>query len=192
MVARPLVELGEWATRLGHGEWQETQHRTSPISEVESLSNAMLFMADSVKYHTDNLEKEVAARTAELELANSELAKRSNTDGLTGVANRRHFDETLAQEVARARRLKEPVALIMLDVDHFKDFNDRYGHPAGDSCLIRAARCDRRQVRRPGDLTARYGGEEFAIVAASCDGEDALTLHRHPQRPEQCSGDHCV
>lgn len=175
-VARPLVELGEWATRLGHGEWQETQHRTSPISEVESLSNALLFMADSVKYHTDNLEKEVAARTAELELANSELAKRSNTDGLTGVANRRHFDETLAQEVARARRLKEPVALIMLDVDHFKDFNDRYGHLAGDSCLIRVAGVIDASVRRPGDLTARYGGEEFAIVAASCDGEDALTL----------------
>ena len=95
-VARPLVKLGEWVTRLGHGEWQEAQHRASPISEVDSLSNALLFMADSVKYHTDNLEKEVAARTAELELANIELAKRSNTDGLTGVANRRHFDEFLA------------------------------------------------------------------------------------------------
>lgn len=175
-VARPLVELGDWATRLGQGEWPQAQHRASPISEVESLSNALLVMADNVKYHTDNLEKEVAARTAELELANSELAKRSNTDGLTGVANRRHFDETLAQEVARARRLKEPVALIMLDVDHFKKFNDRYGHLAGDSCLIRVAGVIDASVRRPGDLTARYGGEEFAIVAASCDGEDALTL----------------
>ena len=95
-VARPLVELGDWATRLGQGEWPQAQHRASPISEVESLSNALLVMADNVKYHTDNLEKEVAARTAELELANSELAKRSNTDGLTGVANRRHFDEFLA------------------------------------------------------------------------------------------------
>lgn len=175
-VARPLVELGEWATRLGHGEWQEAQHRASPISEVESLSNALLFMANSVKYHTDNLEKEVAARTAELELANSELAKRSNTDGLTGVANRRHFDEALAQEVARARRTKEPVALIMLDVDHFKKFNDQYGHLAGDHCLIRVAGVIDASVRRPGDLAARYGGEEFAIVAASCGGEDALTL----------------
>ena len=175
-VARPLVELGDWATRLGQGEWPQAQHRASPISEVESLSNALLVMADNVKYHTDNLEKEVAARTAELQLANSELAKRSNTDGLTGVANRRHFDETLAQEVARARRLKEPVALIMLDVDHFKKFNDRYGHLAGDSCLIGVAGVIDASVRRPGDLTARYGGEEFAIVAASCDGEDALTL----------------
>ena len=174
-VARPLVELAEWATRMGHDERQEAQHRARPISEVESLSNALLFMADSVKYHTDNLEKEVAARTAELQLANIKLAKRSNTDSLTGVANQRHFDEFLAQEVARTRRLKEPVALIMLDVDQFKKFNDRYGYLAGDYCRTQVAGVIDANVRRLGDLAARYGGEEFAIVAANCGGKDALT-----------------
>ena len=175
-VARPLVELGEWATRLGHREWEHARQPTSPITEVESLSAALRFMADSVKYHTDNLEKEVAARTAELELANAELAKRSNTDGLTGVANRRHFDELLAREVARARRLKQPLALIMLDVDHFKKYNDHYGHLAGDHCLIRIASELKGATRRPSDLVARYGGEEFAIIAAHSDPGEALVL----------------
>ncbi len=175
-VARPLVELGEWATRLGHREWEHARQPTSPITEVESLSAALRFMADSVKYHTDNLEKEVAARTAELELANAELAKRSNTDGLTRVANRRHFDELLAREVARARRLKQPLALIMLDVDHFKNYNDHYGHLAGDHCLILLANELKGATRRPSDLVARYGGEEFAIIAAHSDPGEALAL----------------
>ena len=175
-VAKPLVELGEWATRLGHGNWDEAKRRPSPITEVESLSSALHFMAGSVKYHTDNLEKEVAVRTAELEQANAELAKRSNTDGLTGVANRRYFDEVFAQEVARARRFAQPVALIMVDVDRFKSFNDRYGHLAGDRCLSQVAEILKTSVHRPGDLVARYGGEEFAIVTAHSDIRDALAL----------------
>lgn len=175
-VAKPLVELGEWATRLGRGERDEAKHRASPITEVESLSCALHFMADSVKYHTGNLEKEVAVRTAALEFANAELAKRSNTDGLTGVANRRRFDEVFAREIARARRFAEPVALIMLDVDHFKAYNDHYGHLAGDSCLMQVADVLQASVHRPGDLVARYGGEEFAIIAAHSDAREALAL----------------
>lgn len=175
-VARPLVELGEWATRLGNREWENANQPTSPITEVESLSAALRFMGDRIKYHTDNLEKEVAARTAELELVNAELTKRSNTDGLTGVANRRHFDEVLAREVARARRLKQPLALIMLDVDQFKKYNDHYGHLAGDHCLIQLANELKGAMRRPSDLVARYGGEEFAIIAAHSDAHEALAL----------------
>ena len=175
-VAKPLVELAQWATQLGRGEWREMKQKTSPIAEVDSLSSALHFMAESVKYHTDNLEKEVAARTVELELANNELAKRSNTDGLTGLANRRYFDEVLAQEIARARRLKEPLALIMLDVDYFKEYNDHYGHVAGDDCLIRVAGILKDNTRRPGDLAARYGGEEFAVIAAHNDAQEAMAL----------------
>lgn len=176
MVASQLVELGEWATKLGKGERVEGRHSGNPIAEVQSLSNALQFMADSVKYHTDNLEEQVASRTAELELANSELAKRSNTDGLTGVANRRYFDEFLAQELARARRAKESLALIMLDVDQFKKYNDHYGHQAGDHCLIQVAHLLKSSTRRPSDLAARYGGEEFAVIAAHCTIDEALAL----------------
>lgn len=175
-VSKPLVALGEWASKMGNGERKEANHRASPIVEVESLSTALQLMADSVKFHADHLEQEVATRTAELELANIQLEKLSNTDGLTGVANRRYFDQIFLQEVARTRRLKEPIALIMLDVDQFKGYNDHYGHLAGDDCLLQIANILKNTTRRPSDLAARYGGEEFVIITAHCDAEDAMTL----------------
>jgi diguanylate cyclase (GGDEF)-like protein/PAS domain S-box-containing protein len=92
------------------------------------------------------------------------LAQLATIDGLTGLANRRHFDETLREEWARARRDGAPLSLILIDVDQFKHFNDQYGHPAGDACLRSIARIIAGQAQRPGDLAARYGGEEFVLV----------------------------
>ena len=88
----------------------------------------------------------------------------AQTDALTGLANRRRFDETLAHEVALARRSGKPLSLLMIDVDHFKAFNDAAGHPAGDACLKKVARSVRRAFKRAADLPARYGGEEFAVI----------------------------
>ena len=85
-------------------------------------------------------------------------------DGLTGVFNRRYFDQQLAVEVARSSRAKSPLALIMLDVDFFKRFNDHYGHQAGDDCLREIAATLKESLRRPADLVARYGGEEFVCI----------------------------
>ncbi|NML26811.1 sensor domain-containing diguanylate cyclase [Zoogloea dura] len=175
-VARPLEALGAWAARLGHGEWREVAPGASAIAEVEALSRALHLMADGVRYHTANLEHEVAARTAELEEANLELARRSDTDGLTGLANRRCFDEALQGELSRACRARRPLALIMIDVDHFKQYNDYYGHLAGDDCLRRVAAVLEAGVHRPGDLCARYGGEEFAVIAASSDAAGMAVL----------------
>ncbi len=90
-------------------------------------------------------------------------------DGLTGVANRRHFDDTLRSEWLRARRTGSSVGLVMIDIDHFKDYNDRHGHQAGDDCLKRVAKRLRDSLRRPGDLLARYGGEEFVCLLADTD-----------------------
>lgn len=104
------------------------------------------------------------------------LERLASHDGLTGIANRRRFDEKLGQEWLRARRDKTPLALLMLDVDHFKLFNDRYGHQAGDDCLRRIAECLAAMVARPGDLVARYGGEEFAVVLPSIDVDGALVV----------------
>ena len=104
------------------------------------------------------------------------LERLAACDGLTGIANRRSFDDKLSQEWLRARRDKAPIALLMLDVDHFKLFNDHYGHQAGDDCLRRIAECLTAIVYRPGDLAARYGGEEFAIVLPSIDMDGALLV----------------
>jgi len=117
----------------------------------------------------DSLEQRVAERTAQLEEANRKLATLSATDGLTGLANRRHFDETLNNEWARARRTGQPLVVIMVDVDHFKKYNDCYGHQAGDECLKRVARVLREIAWRASDLVARYGGEEFSIVLPNTD-----------------------
>lgn len=125
-------------------------------------AQAMISIA-SAKLH-DSLEERVAERTAQLEEANRKLATLSITDGLTGLANRRRFDEYLRSESVRAARTGQPLAVIMLDVDYFKKFNDRYGHQAGDACLIRVAHALAAGTRRSGDLAARYGGEEFSIV----------------------------
>jgi diguanylate cyclase (GGDEF)-like protein len=97
-------------------------------------------------------------------------------DGLTGVANRRCFDERLGTEWLRAARSALPLTLLMLDVDHFKRFNDRYGHLAGDECLRRVALAIKDDLLRPGDLVARYGGEEFACILPGTDFEGALAV----------------
>lgn len=120
------------------------------------------------------LEKEVAERTRELREANYKLELLSNTDGLTGVANRRSFDSALIQEWRRAQRSGLPVALIILDVDHFKAYNDRYGHLAGDDCLKALATVLRKEVHRSGEMVARFGGEEFVVLMPGFHEENML------------------
>ncbi len=105
-----------------------------------------------------------------LEQANRKLADLSTRDGLTGLANRRYFDQALQIERARACHAHRPLALLMIDVDHFKRFNDFYGHQAGDDCLKQVAAAIKSQARRASDVVARYGGEEFCVISAYTDG----------------------
>lgn len=100
----------------------------------------------------------------ELAQAHERLKELSRVDGLTGLYNRRHFQEYLEQVWDRAQYAKADVSVMMVDVDHFKKYNDRYGHPAGDECLRQIAQVLRQNLRRPADLIARYGGEEFIAV----------------------------
>lgn len=110
------------------------------------------------------LQRLVAERTQALESANRELENLARKDGLTGLANARHFHESLHQAVAMAIREGRRVGVILMDVDHFKKYNDSLGHPAGDQCLRELGKLLADRVRRVGDLPARYGGEEFAIL----------------------------
>ena len=141
------------------------------------------------------LVKLVQLRTADLRKANEELARLSEVDGLTGVANRRCFDQFLAHEWARLQRTDESLSVLLLDVDHFKLLNDTLGHQRGDHCLIQIGSQLQRVVKRQTDLVARYGGEEFVAVLPTTRKADALMIAEklrrsilelrlsHPQSP---------
>lgn len=107
---------------------------------------------------------------------NGELKILATEDGLTGLANRRHFNQVLAKSFNQAQSNQTPIALILLDIDHFKKYNDTYGHPAGDECLRQVAILMRNAATRPTDLAARYGGEEMAIILPLTDLKGAVVL----------------
>lgn len=115
-------------------------------------------------------------REQQLQRIAEELERYSYQDSLTGIANRRAFDQQYSVEFRRAIREGRPLALAIADVDYFKDYNDYYGHPAGDECLKRIAARLRLTLQRPGDMAARYGGEEFAILMPHTDPPGAATL----------------
>src|SRR5207302_7100922 len=136
-----------------------------PIKVVELL--ARLRSALALKRELDERrarQLELLEVTRQLRDANHRLERLSTQDPLTGIANRRSFQTTLSREWGRAVREAAPVSLVMIDVDHFKGYNDRYGHPRGDEVLRKVAQTLRGQLKRPGDLLARYGGEEFVSL----------------------------
>jgi diguanylate cyclase (GGDEF)-like protein len=104
------------------------------------------------------------------------LEDQARRDGLTGLFNRRRFDEVLSREWSRHKRENSQLAIVLADIDHFKSYNDIYGHQNGDECLRLVARAFGRGVRRPGDIPFRYGGEEFALILAGTDLEGAATV----------------
>ena len=125
---------------------------------------------------------QVSARVAmqlRLHEMNKALRKAAATDPLTGIANRRHFDEALQREWLRSQRTGAPLSLLMIDVDYFKAFNDHYGHLEGDQCLRQVASALTRVVHRPADLLARYGGEEFAILLPDTHGRGGCSVARY-------------
>jgi len=141
-------------------------------SKILVLSGIFAVMAGSVLFLVWMLETELRRR-ASAERAAAELAR---TDVLTQLANRRWFEEAMAKEWARAERDGKPLSLVMVDADHFKHFNDTYGHQEGDRALAAIASVIARSTRRPGDLAARYGGEEFAVLLADTDGRRAAQV----------------
>jgi len=123
-----------------------------------------------------NAEEQLVQEKDKAEELAEKLLTLSSQDGLTGIANRRHFDEFLANEWNRALRAQSPLSLILCDIDHFKAYNDHYGHQQGDRCLIRIADVLQQYARRGGDLAARYGGEEFTVILPETSLESASAI----------------
>jgi diguanylate cyclase (GGDEF)-like protein len=153
LIVDPIRSLARTATRLGRGDLTARPERQRWAKEFAPLAAALREMA-----------QRLAERDGELRSANEHLERLALIDPLSGVANRRNFDETLARNWREAIRYRRPLGLLMIDVDHFKLFNDRYGHVEGDACLRRVGKLLMSVAGRPGDLPARYGGEEFAVL----------------------------
>jgi diguanylate cyclase (GGDEF)-like protein len=124
----------------------------------------------------EKLERMVESRTRDLEIANSKLQRLSIVDGLSQLYNRRYFDQSLDEETRRLQRLSLPISLLMCDIDHFKQYNDRFGHLAGDNCIRSVANTIRKHCRRDTDIVARYGGEEFSVILSGTDSDVAMKI----------------
>ncbi len=156
-----LREAGTVQFPLADGRWIESRTRPTPEGSCFVISSDI-----------------TASKRHELELQdlNDKLSVLAETDGLTGLLNRRAFDAIMAAEVERVGQGEGTLALLMVDVDHFKRFNDAYGHGAGDSCLRAVADCLRAGARHPVDRAARYGGEEMALILPDTDEKTALAV----------------
>ncbi len=160
---------------------------------IEDISERKL--AEELMHKTkQDLEMQVAERTRELTALNQELHQLTLSDGLTGLGNRRSLDELLEREWKRLQREQSIMAMLMIDLDFFKLFNDTYGHLAGDECLKAVASEIRRMIQRPTDFAGRYGGEEFSVVLPGTDATGALLVGERIRRavealaiPHQCS-----
>lgn len=146
---------------LFNGDWRSIRTR------LTEDGTAMVVVSDI----TSTKHAEAALRVAAEQLKNL-----ADTDGLTGVMNRRGFDEAFMREAARSAREGTPLAVLMIDIDWFKPYNDTYGHPAGDECLRQVSRCLVKCVKRPGDTVARYGGEEFVVLLPGTDAAGARVV----------------
>ncbi|WP_434133247.1 diguanylate cyclase [Sporomusa sphaeroides] len=138
---------------------------TKPVKPLEL--KARVLSALKIKYEIDQRkarEAELVKVLEELENANRELSRLSSLDGLTGIANRRHFERIYDMEWRRAARTGSELSVLFLDLDFFKYYNDTYGHQEGDDCLKQVAAAAGQVLKRPGDLVARYGGEEFVVI----------------------------
>lgn len=148
-----------------------------PINKIEFMARikSALKLRKEIKERIKR-EKKLLQLSTELQKVNKKLEKIALQDGLTGLANRRLFDETLEKEFKRSKRKQTELALIMADIDNFKAYNDTYGHQEGDQCLKKIAAVLEENAKRASDLAARYGGEEFAIILPDTDLEGASKL----------------
>ncbi|UUQ64928.1 sensor domain-containing diguanylate cyclase [Pseudomonas fuscovaginae UPB0736] len=185
----PLVTAVALGKREALATWRfETLLSLLVVCGLLLLTGAIGWMLIRNINRRISVESELRLTQRQLLDSNQQLERLAMHDALTGLANRRCFDETLVLEVGRALRSGKSLALLMIDIDHFKRYNDTYGHPAGDVCLQQVATLLSSCLRRPPDLLARYGGEEMAVILPETDNAGAsvvaqLMLERLAQEP---------
>ena len=171
LVVRPIRSLARTAARFGGGELDVRATEETWLAEFEPLAVAL-----------DDMARKLASREEELRVANQHLDELASLDGLTGLANRRGFDRQLDREWRRAAEQGEPIALMMVDIDHFKLYNDRYGHVAGDACLHAVGETLSLVAIHDAVMVARYGGEEFGLLLPGLSLERAKALAETARR----------
>ncbi|MAT64874.1 MAG: diguanylate cyclase response regulator [Gammaproteobacteria bacterium] len=154
------------------------------VARVRAHSRTYLLQKErDAAYHAlREIQRQLEESNSQLEESNRELQRLSSLDGLTGIANRRQFDKQLEKEWQLALRNCSGLALVMIDIDYFKLYNDTHGHQLGDDCLKAVARELARVVHRPSDLVARYGGEEFGVILPNTDEEGAMQVAEKMQQ----------
>ena len=169
---RNLIEAMDYAKK-GNYDYHIECKSNDEIGELTHIYNDMI---STIKVHTEelvnsniNLEEKVKERTQALELL-------SNSDGLTGIANRRKLDNFLELQLSFCRRSQEPISIILIDIDNFKNYNDSYGHPMGDETIIKVTNGIDSVLKRSTDLVARYGGEEFVVVLCNTGKKEAVEV----------------
>jgi diguanylate cyclase (GGDEF)-like protein len=171
LIVEPIRSLARTAERFGRGDLRARDLREHWAKEFQPLTVALNDMA-----------QKLANREEELRAANRHLEELASIDALSGLANRRGFDARLAAEWQRAGKLGRPITLLMIDVDHFKQFNDRYGHVEGDVCLRRLGKLLKDAAGGADDLPARYGGEEFVLLLPGADIDRAIAIAERLRR----------
>jgi diguanylate cyclase (GGDEF)-like protein len=177
-VVHPIEALSEGARRISQGELDLEIPDTKGSDEIGLLIRTFNDMTRKLLHHRTEIQQvnhQLLAQNHELQRANEILEQLSITDGLTKLHNHRFFQEHLTREIKRADRSGEPLSLLLMDIDDFKQLNDQLGHVAGDELLVGLAQV-LNQSMRDSDLVARYGGEEFAVLAANTDLEGAVNL----------------
>jgi diguanylate cyclase (GGDEF)-like protein len=195
-LSRPIIGLSQASQRIAQGDWRPVPVY-SRIDELATLAESFQQMSQEIQQsrqqledysasleqtvndRTQALQAEIQQRASaerQLQTANRQLQDLAYRDGLTQIANRRYFDQRLAEEWFRLKREQQPIALILCDVDHFKTYNDSYGHQQGDDCLRAVAQAIAQAIKRPPDLVARYGGEEFVIILPNTNLAGAIAV----------------
>jgi diguanylate cyclase (GGDEF)-like protein len=171
--------------------FEKEEMMTAQLKEINlNLDNLVIKRTEALEKSKEQIE----SQKDELEKANYSLRLLSLKDPLTGLWNRRQYDDTIQREWNRCLRYKRPISLMILDIDYFKSFNDNYGHRAGDECLVKLAQTINDSFGRAGDLVARYGGEEFVVIMPELAKDDAIKMATLVQKsienlkiPHKCS-----